>query len=128
MEEDQYRSKIKKSILLDKKATKKAKPVFFKAKDKVEMISFEDKAKPYSEVEMKTAKIEVTREGSAMEGDYEKNLEKFKELLRVLQDKFKFEIRFMKELLVPIRKKDKNSISQIEYYDWQKIYKGEKPT
>ncbi|MCD6489630.1 MAG: hypothetical protein J7K20_02755 [Thermodesulfobacterium sp.] len=124
---EQDRLNVKKGILLSNDATPKAKPVFFKAESKVEMVSVEDKAKPYSEMEKKTAKIEVTRGGSVTEGDYEKNLEKFKELLQVLQDQFKFEIRFMKELLVPIRKKNKDSISQIEYYDWRKIYKGKNP-
>lgn len=78
-------------------------------------------------MEKKTAKIEFTHEGYETEGDYEKNLEKFKELLQVLKNQFKFEIHFMKELWVPIRKKDKDSVSQIEYYDWKKIYEGKKP-
>jgi len=47
-------------------------------------------------------------------------------MLQVLQEKFKFEICFMRELFVPIRRKDKNSISQVEYYDWQKVYEGKK--
>ena len=49
-------------------------------------------------------------------------------MLQVLQEKFKFEIRFMRELFVPIRRKHKNSVSQVEYYDWQKVYEGKKPT
>lgn len=124
---EQDRLNVKKGILLSNGATSKAKPVFFKAERKVEMVSVEDKAKPYNETEKKTAKIEVIHEGYETEGDYEKSLEKFKELLRVLQDQFKFEIRFMKELWVPIRKKNKDSVSQIEYYDWKKIYEGKKP-
>jgi len=120
--------KIKKSILLSESTTAKVKPVFFKAESKVEMVSVEDKTKPYSEMEKKTTKIEVTCRESVPEGDYEKNLEKFEELLQVLQNQFKFKIKFKKKLQVPIREKNKDSVSQIEYYDWKKIYEGKKPT
>jgi len=119
---------VKKSLLLNESITARAKAVFLKAKHEVKNVSFEDKAKPYSKVEKETAKVEAVSERLTEKSDYEKNLGKFKEMLQVLQEKFKFEIRFMRELFVPIRRKDKNSVSQVEYYDWQKVYEGEKPT
>lgn len=119
---------VKKSLLLSESITARAKAVFLKAKQEVKNVSFEDKAKPYNKVEKETAKVEAVSERLTEKSDYEKNLGRFKEMLQVLQEKFKFEIRFMRELFVPIRRKDKNSISQVEYYDWQKVYEGKKPT
>jgi len=122
-----YQTNVKEGVLLSESAVK-VRCKFFKTRETVETVSVEDKAKPYTETERKTAKLEVICEGPVSETDYEIGLEKFRELLQTLKDKFKFKIIFEKELWVPIRRKNRDRVSQIEYYDWEKVYEGKKPT
>jgi len=65
----------------------------------VQHLSFEDKKVPFSERERRTAKLEVVSE-SSREEDYEKSIEKFRELVRFLENKFNFDVAFISLVLL----------------------------
>jgi len=119
-------TRIRKGLLPVSSTSKKAVR-FSRSQLEVQNLSFEDKKVPFSEQERRTAKLEVASE-SLREEDYERSLEKFRELVRLLQEKFKFKIEEERELFIPVISKKRSAVSQLEFYDWESIYKGKTPS
>jgi len=118
--------RIKRGLLSLTSTSEKAVK-FSKSQLEVQNLSFEDKKVPFSEQERRTAKLEVASD-SSREEDYEKSIEKFRELVRLLQKGFKFKVEEERELFIPVIFKKRNAVSQLEFYDWENIYKGKNPS
>lgn len=117
---------LKKSYLIEK-SENKINVKFRTTTNEVAGLSVEEKATPLSEKEKKTAQLEVKEEIKSQTPEYKRNLDNFRGMIDVLKKEFNFLILWEKELLFPVRKKRINKLSQLEYYDWDKIANGFRP-
>lgn len=102
--------------------------VKFKSKsEEVERVSVEEKALPLSELEKKIAPLEIKEEIELKEPEYIRELDNFRKMIEMLKENFKFSVLWEKKDLFPIRKKKIEKLSQLEYYDWDKILDRGKP-